>query len=166
MWFDFYKGFCMISGGPQENLPQGVCVLLLDINKKCVLVSRPDGKTYGLPGGKLEAGEDFADAAMRELWEETGLTVQRHDLLPLYRGVCDASTSDGRHYDVQTFVSLSWGGQMEQKEHNIVPSWGVLQSLENPEVSPFSAYNKKVTEALGHKFPSLLPPRPNRSPSP
>jgi 8-oxo-dGTP pyrophosphatase MutT (NUDIX family) len=33
------------------------------------------------PGGGVDAGESDDDAAMRELWEETGLTVARDDLV-------------------------------------------------------------------------------------
>lgn len=38
---------------------------------------------WGYPGGDLEAGEGFVDAAVRELAEETGLVVDAGDLEPL-----------------------------------------------------------------------------------
>ncbi len=34
------------------------------------------------PGGKVEAGESFAASAVREIFEETGLTIQLSDLIP------------------------------------------------------------------------------------
>ena len=38
----------------------------------CV-VHRPRYDDWTLPKGKLDAGESFEDAALREVWEETGL---------------------------------------------------------------------------------------------
>jgi ADP-ribose pyrophosphatase len=42
-----------------------------------VLVERSDGHGWALPGGHVDPGEDPADAAVRELAEETSLTVDR-----------------------------------------------------------------------------------------
>ena len=56
--------------------PGGVCVLALDDQNRVLLVSQfryPYGKVLReLPAGKLEYGEDPAEAAVRELKEETG----------------------------------------------------------------------------------------------
>jgi 8-oxo-dGTP diphosphatase len=40
----------------------------------CV-IHRPRYEDWSLPKGKLDAGEDFEAAALREVWEETGLTA-------------------------------------------------------------------------------------------
>ncbi len=37
------------------------------------LVHRPEYDDWSLPKGKLDEGESFAEAALREVWEETGL---------------------------------------------------------------------------------------------
>jgi 8-oxo-dGTP pyrophosphatase MutT (NUDIX family) len=51
-------------------------VLLL----QCVRPGAPDAPFWVTVGGGLEAGEDEREAAVRELWEETGIRVDLHDL--------------------------------------------------------------------------------------
>jgi len=46
-----------------------------DGHRWIVMVERADGHGWALPGGYVEPGEDPAAAAVRELAEETGLTV-------------------------------------------------------------------------------------------
>jgi 8-oxo-dGTP pyrophosphatase MutT (NUDIX family) len=41
---------------------------------------RPEPGTWCVPGGKLEKGEESRAAAMRELYEETGLSVELTEL--------------------------------------------------------------------------------------
>jgi 8-oxo-dGTP diphosphatase len=43
-----------------------------DARDVCV-VHRPNYDDWTLPKGKLDEGESFEDAALREVWEETGL---------------------------------------------------------------------------------------------
>lgn len=43
--------------------------------------ARVDRQLWGLPGGGLDPGEDPADGAVREVWEETGQHIS--DLVPL-----------------------------------------------------------------------------------
>ena len=41
--------------------------------REVLLVHRPRYDDWTLPKGKLDRGESFEDAALREVWEETGL---------------------------------------------------------------------------------------------
>lgn len=54
---------------------------ILDDLQRCLLLRRdPDSRHFAgdweWPGGKVEAGEDFSDALVREVREETGLDVE------------------------------------------------------------------------------------------
>ena len=55
------------------------------------LVHRPKYDDWSFPKGKLDEGEDFAEAALREVWEETGLRCS------LGRELGDATYTDNKH---------------------------------------------------------------------
>ena len=65
------------------GIPTGVHVLCE--REGCILLMRRAGTgffdgLYSLPGGHVEAGESVARTAVRELDEETGLTIAPQDL--------------------------------------------------------------------------------------
>jgi 8-oxo-dGTP diphosphatase len=49
---------------------------------RVALVHRPKYDDWTLPKGKLDAGETFEQAALREVWEETGLRCRLERELP------------------------------------------------------------------------------------
>jgi ADP-ribose pyrophosphatase YjhB (NUDIX family) len=56
--------------------PLVVAISALIHNNKILLIKRAKGNLqgmWGLPGGKMEAGEHLSDAAIREIYEETGI---------------------------------------------------------------------------------------------
>lgn len=73
--------FTQIWESPPENFQSGVEVAAcyVEIDGKILIMERashaPEGKTWGVPAGKIEAGETPQQAAIRELMEETGIKV-------------------------------------------------------------------------------------------
>lgn len=55
-------------------------------NNQLLLIQRQDDGRWALPGGLVEVGETLAGAAVRELWEETGLRGRATHLLGIFDG--------------------------------------------------------------------------------
>ncbi len=84
-----------------NNIVVGAIVYLRDEKGRILLQRRRSGlfKGYvGLPGGKVEFGEDIVDAALRELREETGLKGFRASASGVYSEVNFDNQSMSNHF--------------------------------------------------------------------
>jgi ADP-ribose pyrophosphatase YjhB (NUDIX family) len=63
-------------------------ILVYDKDGKLLLVQRDqhdnNGSKWGVPGGHVDAGEEFLEAAQRELFEETGIWVDELEEIAVY----------------------------------------------------------------------------------
>jgi 8-oxo-dGTP diphosphatase len=71
---------------------------------------------YGLPGGRVDAGEQLATAAMREANEEIGVTIDKADLKLLL--TWQRHYDDGDWVDV-VFEVTKWEGEPYNAEPNV-----------------------------------------------
>jgi 8-oxo-dGTP diphosphatase len=94
----------------------GVGAIIID-DGRVLLVKRghpPLAGEWSIPGGVLELGETLREAATREAWEETCLTVETADLLGVYDRVL--RDDDGRtlyHFVLIDFLCRRVAGQAQ-----------------------------------------------------
>ena len=94
---------------------------------KKVLVQEKVDKDYSgitFPGGHVEKGESFTDAVIREIWEETGLTIHAPQLC----GIKDWINKDGSRYMVLFYKTNRYEGTVTSSEEGKV-FWVELEQM-------------------------------------
>ena len=76
----------------------------------------PDWPGLCFPGGHVEPGEAFVDSVIREVWEETGLTIEN----PKLCGTKQFQTEDGARYVVFFYKSDRFSGSLRSSDEGEV----------------------------------------------
>lgn len=80
--------------------------------------------TYGLPGGKIEPYESPGEAATREVFEETGLSVQLSDLIECGKYSVDIETKRSvEPWNVDLYLCKNFVGTIKKKTEAEEPTW-------------------------------------------
>ncbi len=110
---------------------------MISDNEGNVLVqNRSDSSWPGVafPGGHVETGESFTDAVIREVYEETGLTVSNLRMC----GIKDWVAEDGTRYVVLLYQTNTFSGKLTSSEEgevwwaplNKMPSMNLAKSMQ------------------------------------
>ena len=116
---------------------------------------------YAFPGGHIEEGESLAESVIREVYEETGLTIAAPKLV----AVKDWEPDEGGRYIVFCYKATEFTGQLRSSDEGEV-SWvekdqlekldlsydmlPLLEVMEDPDLSEF--YYRKRTDDDWEKF--------------
>ena len=92
--------------------------------------SKTDPEMWELPGGKVERGEFFADALVREIKEETNLDVEIGDF-------CEAVQNDYSHKrTVQLMMYLiNVEGEVKISDEHTEFMWASIEKIKTLEIS-------------------------------
>lgn len=84
--------------------------MICDGNGNVLVQERNDSNWSGLtfPGGHVEPGESFVDSVIREVKEETGLTIEK----PMLCGIKHFHTIDNTRYIVFLFKTDTYSGKL------------------------------------------------------
>jgi ADP-ribose pyrophosphatase YjhB (NUDIX family) len=69
---------------PANSIVPSVTVAVRDDAGRILLVHKIDNDYWALPGGAVDLGESVVDAAVREIAEETGVTIGLGGLVGIY----------------------------------------------------------------------------------
>ena len=129
-----FTNMCMISDGRGNVLVQDR--------------RNPDWPGITFPGGHVEPGEAFTDSVVREVFEETGLTIENPQLC----GLKQFQTQEGERYVVFLYRADRYHGTLRSSsegevfwipreklpEYPLVPDFpDMVRVFEEPELNEF-----------------------------
>ena len=112
-----FTNMCMVSDGNGNILVQDR--------------RNPDWPGITFPGGHTEPGESFTDSVIREVFEETGLTVEH----PVLCGVKQFQTRQGERYVVFLYKADRFHGQLRSSDEGEV-FWVPREKLTDYPLAP------------------------------
>ena len=119
---------CMVYDGQGNVLVQ---------NRK-----NPNWSGITFPGGHVEAGESFADVVKREIWEETGLTIED----PVLCGIKQWAEEDGARAVVLFYKTNRFSGELKSSEEGEV-FWVRREEFERLPLAKDMAQTIRVFES-------------------
>src|SRR5689334_10940167 len=114
----------------------GAAAVVFDSQGRILLHRRTDNNHWGLPGGSIEVGETAAQAAAREVREETGYEVEAVRLIGIYSNPAN-TTVRYANGDVVSYVSLVFecrvvGGSPQLSDESSAVDWFDPKKLPQP----------------------------------
>jgi len=106
-----------------------VATIAVVIRDGCALLVQrrnpPDEGRWGFPGGKVEYGEPLAAAALRELFEETGIAAEAGPVLTAFDVI-----GDDHHYVLIALLCHWRAGEPRAGDDAAAAAWVDLEDLE------------------------------------
>ena len=109
-----------------------VGAVVVDAAGRLLLIRRghaPSAGLWSVPGGRVEAGESLTEAVVREVREETGLTIEPGGAMATY------FVPEIRHIDVIFRVHCETKPHVEVASEALESGWFALEELPEPDDS-------------------------------
>ena len=128
-----------IPSGAYPNRPLVAVGAVVFKEDKVLLVLRaklPAENRWAIPGGSVELGETLQEAAEREIWEETGLTIQAGE--PVYTFDVIERDSKGAilfHYVIVDMAADYVSGELRPGDDATDVCWASFRDVKSLKVS-------------------------------
>lgn len=133
---DSYLGRLRSLVGPRLLLVPGARIVIENSAGEILLQKRSDLGVWGLPGGNAEIAEDLISVVVREVREETGLTVR--DVKPFGFGgdpgleTIQSPNGDECQFFVLNFYTRSFHGELRISDgESLALEWLRLEQCQN-----------------------------------
>lgn len=119
---------------PTDIRPVPAALAVVAREGRVLLVKRgkaPDLGRWGFPGGRIEPGEGHADAAVRELREETGIEAEASEAIAVLDIIGEAEGTLTHHF-VLVAVACRWiAGEPVAADDAADAAWFDLAAVED-----------------------------------
>ena len=139
---DYLRGLRAKVGTDLLHVP-AVTALVFDDQRRVLLVRHANGGVWVAPGGAIDPDEAPQDAVVREVWEETGLSVEPVHLCGIYGGPefrIQYANGDLVSYVIAVFECRLVGGRLKVDDDEVTEArWVAPDDLGTVPLSAGSA---------------------------
>ncbi|OZM73627.1 NUDIX hydrolase [Amycolatopsis antarctica] len=136
---------------PKANsIAVAVSAFIQDGEERILMIRRTDNDLYSIPGGQLELGETLAQAAVREVHEETGVQCEVTGVIGLYSNpnhVIAYDDGEVRQEFSICFRARETGGVIRTSDESREVQWVAISHLAQLSIHP--SIQLRIAHATG-----------------
>ncbi|MFB6618348.1 NUDIX domain-containing protein [Streptomyces sp. NPDC056367] len=125
---------------PKANsLVPAASVVVVDEHGRVLLQRRTDNGMWALPGGKMELGESIGECAIRETYEETGITAEITGIVGTYTNPGHVFAYDDGEVRQEFSICLlarPTGGRLRASDESLEVAWFPPETIDDLPMVP------------------------------
>ncbi|MFF8314061.1 NUDIX domain-containing protein [Streptomyces lydicus] len=141
---------------PKANsVVPSVTAVVRDADGRLLLIHKTDNDLWALPGGGHDIGESIAETVVREVEEETGITIAVDDVSGLYtdpRHVMAYDDGEVRQQFSICFRAHPTGGLLRTSDESKEVRWVAPADLDALDIHP--SMRLRITHGLDNSRPA------------
>ncbi|MGH3994184.1 MAG: NUDIX hydrolase [Pseudonocardiaceae bacterium] len=124
---------------PANSIVVAVTAFVLNDAGELLMIQRSDNDLWAIPGGAQDIGESIAQTVVREVREETGITVEVTGLVGVYSNpnhVIEYSDGEVRQQFSLCFRARPVGGELRTSSESTRVRWVPRDQLDALDIHP------------------------------